>query len=444
MSQVCICNRIIDNIKNSKKVKIYSILFVLFIGTLNFYKNAFGIADKDFFNNFQMDSQSLVYGKMISDRLGLNTDSPYGLMILSFKDGVKHSYDLKTLLSQDIESSNDYRSQFGLQGHIFSFIFNLALKKIDRSNTQKEIKKANKVVKNLVITCSFLTILILFFISVLFAKFINPLFGFSFFVSMFFSPWVIAFSNNLYWVSFLWFLPALFALLMYKNLDNNLKFLYGFLFSFAIFIKSLCGYEYLSAICLFAVSIFILSPFFDKKLTYKQVVKYLFIMGILAIVGFLFAISVHGYFRGEGDVLKGIESIYREDVLRRTLGGDVNNFDEVYRYSLEAGIFDVIKIYFYSFNGGLLTKYIGGSKALYNLFLIAFIFFIFNPKKYKENLALFITFGIASISWFVLGKSHSYIHTHMNYVMWYFGFVAVLVYFISQGIVSFIKKEILK
>ena len=35
---------------------------------------------------------------------------------------------------------------------------------------------------------------------------------------------------------------------------------------------------------------------------------------------------------------------------------------------------------------------------------------------------------LATISWFVLAKAHSYIHTHMNYVLWYFGFVQVCLY----------------
>ena len=41
---------------------------------------------------------------------------------------------------------------------------------------------------------------------------------------------------------------------------------------------------------------------------------------------------------------------------------------------------------------------------------------------------LLISAFLTSVSWFVLGKAHSYIHTHMNFAMWYFGFVQLLFY----------------
>ena len=44
----------------------------------------------------------------------------------------------------------------------------------------------------------------------------------------------------------------------------------------------------------------------------------------------------------------------------------------------------------------------------------------------KNNFnALIITFWvsiIAPLSWFILFKSHSYIHTHMNFIVWYMPF----------------------
>ena len=58
---------------------------------------------------------------------------------------------------------------------------------------------------------------------------------------------------------------------------------------------------------------------------------------------------------------------------------------------------------------------------------------------------MFIVFLCTTLSWFVLGKAHSYIHTHMNYVLWYFGFVQISIYiiikFICEKIYEVASKE---
>jgi len=51
-----------------------------------------------------------------------------------------------------------------------------------------------------------------------------------------------------------------------------------------------------------------------------------------------------------------------------------------------------------------------------------------------EQAVMYVFFLLTSISWFYLAKSHSYIHHHMNYVMWYFGFVQICLYIIADKI----------
>ena len=45
---------------------------------------------------------------------------------------------------------------------------------------------------------------------------------------------------------------------------------------------------------------------------------------------------------------------------------------------------------------------------------------------------MFIVFLGTTLSWFILGKAHSYVHTHMNYVLWYFGFIQICLYIIIK------------
>ena len=49
-------------------------------------------------------------------------------------------------------------------------------------------------------------------------------------------------------------------------------------------------------------------------------------------------------------------------------------------------------------------------------------------------MVMFLVFLATTLSWIILGKSHSYIHTHINFVLWYFGFVQICLYEIIQFI----------
>ena len=46
----------------------------------------------------------------------------------------------------------------------------------------------------------------------------------------------------------------------------------------------------------------------------------------------------------------------------------------------------------------------------------------------NETWVIYCVGLVATLSWLVLAKSHSYIHTHINFVLWYFGFVQICMY----------------
>ena len=54
----------------------------------------------------------------------------------------------------------------------------------------------------------------------------------------------------------------------------------------------------------------------------------------------------------------------------------------------------------------------------------------------SEFVALYIVTFLTSVSWFVLAKSHSYVHTHINFVLWYMGYVQVCLYVIVDWIID--------
>lgn len=75
--------------------------------------------------------------------------------------------------------------------------------------------------------------------------------------------------------------------------------------------------------------------------------------------------------------------------------------------------------------------------------VIIFTFEAYHGKLDTTNVALYVIFFLASISWFCLAKSHSYIHLHLNFVLWYFGFVQVCLYTICRKIICFFKPSFL-
>ena len=155
--------------------------------------------------------------------------------------------------------------------------------------------------------------------------------------------------------------------------------------------------------------------------------------------GFATAICMHAPLRENGDLIAGIKSIFEHDVLKRTVGGNLNEFSTSLWDSFNASVWTVFCQYFH-FSTEVITG-IGG-----NLFPILCVIplCIFGAEARNKHLnvelfVMYIIFFLTAESWFILAKSHSYIHTHMNYVLWYFGFIQICFYIIVNKIVQAFK-----
>lgn len=211
----------------------------------------------------------------------------------------------------------------------------------------------------------------------------------------------------------------------------------------AITAKCLCGYEYISVIMMGLIA-FLLADLVkavaDKdKNKIKLEVRTILIIGIVAVCGFATAICMHAPLRENGDLIAGIKSIFEHDVLKRTVGGNLNEFSTSLWDSFNASVWTVFCQYFH-FSTEVITG-IGG-----NLFPILCVIplCIFGAEARNKHLnvelfVMYIIFFLTAESWFILAKSHSYIHTHMNYVLWYFGFIQICFYIIVNKIVQAFK-----
>lgn len=319
---------------------------------------------------------------------------------------------------------SEYRSQYGLQGKVFRYI-----------------ARSIQSIANLNLLCCIATAIVFVLIVLLIARKYNKVMAGVFFVTFWLSPWVVNFARNLYWVEFTWFLPMAIGLFCSLKIDSRKCRIFSYIAAFiAITVKCLCGYEYISTIMMgliaFLLVDFIVAVFNKNNEKTRLLFRTIIVIGIAALLGFIVAICIHALLKADGDLIEGIKSILQEDVLRRTIGGNMNEYESKYWGSFNASVWQVFCQYF-KFSTEIITGITG------NLFpvLCCVPLAIFGVESYKKKLnielfAMYIVFFLTSISWFCLAKAHSADHPHMNFVLWYFGFVQICFYVIINKIIE--------
>lgn len=320
-----------------------------------------------------------------------------------------------------------YKSQYGLQGKVYRHL--------------SRYMEEEHMIANLHLISSILTATVFVLIVMILACKYNNLLATCFFVTFWLSPWVVNFARNLYWVEFTWFVPMLIGLFCAWKIDNKWCRRMSYIAALiAITCKALCGYEYISAIMVgliaFLFADFIKVCFERKRESAMLLLRTIIIIGVVALIGFVLAICMHAELRGNGNVINGIKIIFEEDVLRTTNGTDFNQYTDEYFAGVNASAWEVYSRYF-KFSTEIITGIEGNLFPL--LCVVPLCIFAYEQRKKILNielLALYCIFFLSSISWFCLAKSHSYIHTHMNFVLWYFGYVQICFYIIANKILG--------
>lgn len=416
-------------LNNNTKIIIFVLLLTVF-ATACFQNNFLEFTNNDLFSKFGKESEALVIGGIVAndfslDKKGANIGFIAKNGIFKYPENKLDSYAVfsgKTKNTKLVFAP--YKSHYGVQGVVFSKIHSLF-----GFNGLYQLQSINSILLAIVVVS-------LFF---LYRHIYDNRFAVIFLITMLSSPWIVSFARNLYWVPFLWFLPALLAAIMYlkKGVVVCSILLLGIVAS--VFIKSLAGYEYLSTITLFACSVFIVAPFFKSSdRDFPGNLRMFFLVFIACLIGFACALLVHANMRGD-TILAGLKNILEQDVKRRTYG-DPSIFDQVYRASLESSPLSVIKIYVFSWGTPLVAWLPGKLFKFLIVFGVIGILYKFSTKNItmKRDAILLVFFFIVPVSWFVLAKGHSYIHTQLNYVLWYFGFVQALIYVTINTIIIFL------
>ncbi len=365
-------------------------------------------------HNFQTDSESLAVGAITAEILRLDIDkNAYGLgQLISLDDTEADVYSFMGTENHKGYEYIEYKSQIGLQGHVYKAIAHA----FPRLNLYQSLR----------LGCCFFLIFVIFLIcKQLYIKY-GILFACVFGSTTFLSPWVVNFSCNLYWVEFTWFVPMLLGLVC-VNYEKRRKYICP-LFFIAILVKCLCGYEYISTIMMAGI-MFPLVEWFCNKTQRKNLFRTVFAIGVFSLAGFVCAFAIHAYIYGDGNMFEGIKMLQVDLIERRTFG-NAADFDPAYANSLNASVFKVLFSYFWSSGkpyDGKLVFFVAGVTSV----LLMFQRIILKEKNNFE-VSLFAISLLATVSWIVLGKAHSYMHVHMNFVLFYMGWFQSSIYIICS------------
>ena len=421
---------------------VVSILFLFF----GFYNNLWRVAEQQWFKKHQLGTESLIIGRMVKSRqdgifsAGGLTGS--GTQKKAQGDWINSDWIVEQYAAYQNTGSFPnywiYKSQPGGQGIIFSLLDRLI-----------PLSPKIKLWLFYVLTALLSAIALTYIISWFYEEF--GLFA-SIFVlgSAVLSYWLTGFGKNLWWCLWAFYLPmiAVLSFLKRRSVVENRQFIkLGIVIFIAVSIKCFInGYEYITTTLVMMMTPCIYYAVLDKW-NRQQCLKgsLAAVIGsgaaiFLSLIMLCFQIGAvkDGFMDGVAHVIYSFG--------RRTYG-DAEAFPKKYAASLKAGTMDVLITYLYGvfldLNNYLTIKNAFVSNLLlkiryYYLIVLfavmsALLFWRSNKAMLPERrhfTALILTtwFSIlAPLSWFVIFKAHSHVHTHMSFLLWqmpftFFGF----------------------
>jgi hypothetical protein len=407
---------------------VFGILFSVFA------YNSLGTAPQDSFRTWQQDSEALVLNRIEADRTDA-TGSHYGL--LRGPRGQFSAFDF--IDKPNVPTSAirvgqypNYTSSLGLQGWLWTSLY----------SAQGPINSLYRLhLLNASLLAATLT-----FLAILLSRVGRPVFAAVFLVTIAGSPWMVEAGQNLYWMVWTWFLPPCTALLFVIAKTRRTAIMTWIATALAFAVRFACGYEFISTLALAAAFMPVLALWLRKvDLTPRGAwVKSLLLLGS-SVAGFALAVIPHGFLRGRGLLFSGLNQIVQQDVFRRTYGDAANfeGFDPVILESLHASPFLVLRTYLFGFPGNFESVGYGapftwnfGPFSLFALILSSIGVILWQAysgdARWRRSGAALAFALLIPISWFVLGKAHSYVHPHINFILWYM-FLPTVLFWITGG-----------
>ena len=413
---------------------------LLFLG---FFFNVWHVAEQQWFDTHQRDTESLIIGRMVKSRQD-GIFSVGGLTGAGITTNVQQDWISENQIDNQyaaylnrgfFDEFSPYMSQPGGQGIIFSL-----LDKIIPLSPQ--IKLWSFYVLTALLSAIALAAIIGWFYDEFGGWVAICVSG-----SAVLSQWLTVFGKNLWWSLWAFYLPMVVVLSYLKRHRDptNRQFIrVGILISIAVSIKCFInGYEYITTTLVMMLVPFVYYVILDKW-SRQQCVKGMLVAGLGSGVAIFFSLIMLCFQIGaaKGGFIDGVTHVIWS-FGKRTYG-EAGDYPAVYAASLEAGTMGVVLTYmngiFFDLNNYLSQANTFVANHLFKVrYYYLIIFFVVmsvllsirsTAAQRQQHIALIWTawFSIlAPLSWYIIFKAHSYIHTHMSFLLWqmpftFFGF----------------------
>lgn len=422
-------------------------LWVISIGILffGFFSNVWHVAEQQWFDTHQRDTESLIVGRMVKSRQdgifsvgGLTGAGITDLQQWITSDQIDDQYSAY-LNRLSFSKFSPYLSQTGGQGIIFSLLDRLI-----------PLSPQTKLWSFYVLTALLSAIALTAIIGWFYEEFGGWVATFVL-CSAVFSQWLTVFGKNLWWSLWAFYLPMIVVMYFLKRhrVPSKRQFIwFGTLICTSVFIKCFInGFEYITTTLAMMVTPCIYYAVFDKWSRHQYLKWTLATVCGSGVAIFLSLILLCFQIGAAKDgFMSGVEHVIWS-FGKRTYG-EAQDYPAVFAASLEAGTIGVVVTYmkgvFFDFNNYLsstndfVSNYL--LKIRYAYLIVLFIvmsvlLFLRSGGKVRAErrqhyIALIWTtwFSIlAPLSWYVIFKAHSFIHTHMSFLLWqmpftFFGF----------------------
>jgi hypothetical protein len=414
--------------KKTKLVLIFSLMTILL--TLGFYRNQWQAAGRKWFYDWKNNSDVMLVARLAWSRqkgllangalLGLGD----GQWPMTQELGV-HQYDTY-LNNGNFSTYWTYNSVPGTQGLIFGFFD-------QTTNLNPGLNlKIFRGLTALLSSMSIAALLIWIWIEV---GSIPAIFALAFCL---FSEWMTLYGGSIYWQFWAFYVPLIGMTLyikakkQYENISTVRLIEIG---AAATLIKILFnGFEFITpTIGMIFVPVFYYS--ISRKWTFKSFLQLSFKAATGSGLGILagLAILICQVASVSGGLKNGIQ--YIAYTYEKRAFGNPDQYTGTISESLKANTFSVVWKYVSEGRAINLGNWIHNDyphlkNALeiqyYEIFIVFFlmtiIFILFRKNSfYRENLPFLYTTWISffpPLSWLILFKAHSYIHTNLDYIIW--------------------------
>ncbi len=419
--------------------KIRSFLFFLLCAGIlffDFYGDDLLVARDYFSDPHQITLESFILGRIVkSGRDGIF--SAGGLTGLVGPDAVppdteSPNYRFQSqayLNSSAFQSYSIYPSQIGAQGMLFS-----ALSGILPFSPADKLSIFHAI-------ASLLSAVMLALVVFWFFREFGIVTGAIVLAGTALSQWLVVFAHSLWWSMWAFYLPmaALMFYLSRRRTAENFSFRkFGFLVFGVVLVKCFFnGYEYITTALIMMMVPFVYfciqnresARFFWKGLLASVVASLLAVLGSMAVLCLQIATV-------EGSFGKGVDHILFS-FFRRSYGNP-QDFPAGYAPSLQANAVDVVTTYlrgiyldfnyYFTVPSDWVKNFIFQTRYLYLMILFAaaagLLFYRLQKASadvHRRALALSAAMGfsiLAPLSWLIIFKAHSYVHTFMNNIVW--------------------------